>query len=67
MNKCPYLTKKQIVSLFKWYYHADEEFAISYYNNALKSHSLERILDAIYNEYGDELFYKPLYPQLEYN
>lgn len=55
----PYLTKQQIIDLFAWYYRTDANGAIRNYENAKRSHSLQTILDRIYAEYGDDLFYTP--------
>jgi hypothetical protein len=55
----PYLTKQQIIDLFAWYYHTDTNGTIRNYDNAKRSHNLQQILDRIYAEYGDDLFYMP--------
>lgn len=55
----PYLNKQQIIDLFAWYYHTDANGAVRNYENAKRSHSLQQILERIYAEYGDDLFYKP--------
>lgn len=55
----PYLTKNEIIKLFAWYYSTDVNGATRNYENAKRSHTLQQILDRIYAEYGDDLFYKP--------
>ena len=55
----PYLSKNEIIRLFAWYYHTDTNGATRNFENAKRSHSLQEILDRIYAEYGDDLFYKP--------
>lgn len=57
--KRPYFNKSQCISLFGWFFKVDYTTALMYYNNAIKSRTLDDFLDVLWDSYNEDLTYIP--------
>lgn len=57
--KRPYFNKTQCISLFQWYFKVDYASGVMFYNNAVKSRTLDDFLDMLWDSYGEDLVYMP--------